>query len=173
MRRKPTPYLIAEHVRIEPLSGRPQEAEKVIAFDPGELFTGVAVWDIPSNQKTTFTLTAADFDEMLRKVIDYLKESVTEKTYIVCEMTFIQHPSATFIWQLIGLIRYFYRDRLCAVPPSQANKGAYGYGRPKLSEKKKILKGRGWQGLKTDHEVSAATLVEFFRARFLRKNALF
>jgi hypothetical protein len=112
-------------------------------------------------------LRAEHFDEMLHKVLDFLRSEVTARTYIVCEMTFIQHPSATFVWQIVGAVRYFYRKQLCAVPPSQANKGAYGYGRPKLSEKKKILKERGWAGLKSDHEVAAATLAEFFYTKFV------
>jgi hypothetical protein len=141
--------------------------EKIVALDPGELFTGVAIWDIAAGRKETFTLRAEHFDEMLQKVLDFLRVEVTDKTYIICEMTFIQHPSATFVWQIVGAARYFYRKQLCAVPPSQANKGAYGYGRPKLSEKKKVLRERGWTGLKNDHEVAAATLAEFFYAKFV------
>jgi len=164
-KRNPSSYEVAQHVRILPLAK--VKAEKIIALDPGELFTGVAVWNIPMGKKETFTLRAENFDEMLHKVLDFLRAEVTDRTYIICEMTFIQHPSATFVWQIIGAIRYFYRQQLCAVPPSQANKGAYGYGKPKLSEKKKVLRERGWVGLKSDHEVAAATLAEFFHTKFV------
>jgi hypothetical protein len=167
LRRRPKAinYEVAQHVRIMPLTKT--RVEKIIALDPGELFTGVAIWDIPIGRKETFTLRAEHFDEMLHKVLDFLRSEVTAKTYIVCEMTFIQHPSATFVWQIIGAVRYFYREQLCAVPPSQANKGAYGYGKPKLSEKKKVLRERGWAGFKSDHEVAAATLAEFFYTKFV------
>jgi len=162
---RPKSYEVAEHIRIFPTTR--ESPEMIIALDPGELFTGVAVWSIREKRKETSTIKAENFDEMLHKILDFLRSLMNERVYIVCEMTFIQHPSATFVWQIIGAIRYFYRPQLCAVPPTQANKGAYGYGKVKLSQKKAILKERGWIGLKNDHEVAAATLAEFFYQRFI------
>ena len=165
IKRKNT-YQVAEHVRLYPTAKF--RAEKIIALDPGEMYTGVAIWDIAAKKKETFTIVTPNFDEMLKEVLSFLQTAVTDRTYIVCEMTFIQHPSATFVWQIIGVIRYFYRSHLCAVPPTQANKGAFGYGRVKLSQKKKILRAQGWEGLKDNHQVAAATLAEFFVNRFQR-----
>lgn len=157
---KKPPYIIAQHVTVQPKE-IPEKVRKVIGIDPGEFNTGIAIVYLTENKKETTTIRSKSFDEMMDNLVEFLMKNYSAAEDILAvEVSFIAVPSIVLIWQIVGMLRFLFRN-IATVTPTEAAAKGLGYGRLKYPEKKKILLQKGWKGLKNGHEVAAAAVAEW------------